>query len=141
MGSFLLNQKTWQNNKRSKSNFIHNYFYVCVACYFLYMGVLFNKSSYKSSANFQKRLITKGPYKYIRHPIYLGTVLEQISIPLLAGLYYSAFGIFVLTVPFHIIKANIEEKNLVSDPNLNYKKYMEETSLFRHFYMMRKRSF
>lgn len=93
----------------------------------------------KSSVNFRKRLITKGPYRYIRHPIYLGTVLEQISVPLLAGLYYSALTITVLTVPFHMIKAKIEEKNLLSELGYDYEEYIKNKPQFNPFQVLFKK--
>jgi len=81
----------------------------------------------KSTIDFQKTLIVKGPYKYVRHPIYFGTILEQVSIPLVANLYYSAFLILIFSIPFHMIKAKIEEQNLISELGSGYEVYMKST--------------
>jgi protein-S-isoprenylcysteine O-methyltransferase Ste14 len=81
----------------------------------------------------KRKLITKGPYKLVRHPIYLGTMLEQVSGPLILGLYYTSFAMLVLTVPFHIVKARIEEGILIFKVGNCYKDYSNKTGSFNIF--------
>lgn len=90
----------------------------------------------KSTTNFHKELVTKGPYKYIRHPIYLGIILEQGSVPLIFNLYYSVFLIMALSIPFHIIKAKIEEQNLMLESGISYEEYAKRTPRFNFTYTM-----
>jgi len=57
----------------------------------------------------KRRLVVAGPYRYIRHPVYLGIILEQICIPLIANLYYAAAVMALFTIPFQAMKAKMEE--------------------------------
>lgn len=56
------------------------------------------------------RLIKIGPYKYIRHPIYLGIILEEFAYPLIANAYYSVIFTVLICAPLVIIRAWSEEK-------------------------------
>ncbi len=77
------------------------------------------------------RVIKIGPYKYIRHPIYLAIFLEVLSIPLIAnsfiGLLFAAF----FYIPLQYKRLLEEEKNNIRKMGEPYLTYMQETgSLF-----------
>lgn len=55
-------------------------------------------------------LVRRGPYRYIRHPIYLGIMLELIGIALAANTYYALIPIFFINIPLYIQRALYEEK-------------------------------
>jgi methyltransferase len=38
----------------------------------------------------QMKLVTRGPYRFIRHPNYLAVIIELIAIPVLCGAYFTA---------------------------------------------------
>jgi protein-S-isoprenylcysteine O-methyltransferase Ste14 len=58
------------------------------------------------------QLIKVGVYKYIRHPIYLGTLLAYFSVP---SLFHSLYGflVMVLKIPLTIYIIKIEEQVLL----------------------------
>ncbi|MFA5142871.1 MAG: isoprenylcysteine carboxylmethyltransferase family protein [Candidatus Omnitrophota bacterium] len=85
--------------------------------------------------NGQRRLVCKGPYRYIRHPVYLGIILEQISIPLAANLYYTAIIAACFAIPFQIIKARLEEGEMEKRLGAVYKEYISKTPRFNIFNM------
>jgi len=74
--------------------------------------------------------IRKGPYKYMRHPMYLGALLEAIGIPLLLNAYYAlVFGIIVFW-PLEICRTYVEEKVLKQTYSREYIQYKSERWAF-----------
>ncbi len=70
------------------------------------------------------KLIQHGIYKHVRHPIYSGTILVFLGIPLcLASLY--GFATMVLVIPLFLNRIRIEEKLLTEEFGAEYEKYME----------------
>jgi len=57
-------------------------------------------------------LVTKGPYRWMRHPIYAGVFLELVAIPMLAGLWITLAGVAVLHVVALRRRIRIEETAL-----------------------------
>ncbi|OGW85113.1 MAG: hypothetical protein A2987_04540 [Omnitrophica bacterium RIFCSPLOWO2_01_FULL_45_10] len=78
-------------------------------------------------------LITGGAYKYMRHPVYLGIILEQISIPLLANLYYTFFIALAFTIPFQLLKIRLEEAEMEKRFGNNYVAYKKSVPAFNLF--------
>lgn len=75
------------------------------------------------------RLIKIGPYKYVRHPIYSGIVLEELAYPLISNAYFSlAFAVFVC-VPMVILRAWIEEKTSLRRFGEKYLDYRKEVGM------------
>ncbi|MFZ0965071.1 MAG: isoprenylcysteine carboxylmethyltransferase family protein [Candidatus Bathyarchaeia archaeon] len=82
----------------------------------------------------EHKLIRHGIYKYIRHPIYLGTLLAYFSIPLL---FHSLYGFFVmiLKIPLTIYRIKIEEQVLLEKFGDEYRDYMKNSKkLIPHVY-------
>jgi len=73
-------------------------------------------------------LIKNGPYKYIRHPIYLGTILELTGIALISNTYFVLFFILFIDIPLYIIRAVHEEKTSMLRFGNDYMDYIEKTS-------------
>ena len=57
------------------------------------------------------KVITDGPYKIIRHPGYVGILLNTYSTSLILGSLYSLIPVFIMTVLF-IIRTHLEDKTL-----------------------------
>jgi protein-S-isoprenylcysteine O-methyltransferase Ste14 len=74
------------------------------------------------------KLIVKGPYKYIRHPIYLGHFLELVGIALTFSAFYSLIFIFVVNLPLYIQRAFYEEKKSLKKFGKEYIIYMKNVS-------------
>ncbi|MHA2295900.1 MAG: methyltransferase family protein [Candidatus Hodarchaeales archaeon] len=69
-------------------------------------------------------LITSGPYRYVRHPMYVGFILFFVSIPVALGSFI-AFAVSLLLPFLFIYRIRIEEKMLVNHL-AGYKDYMEQ---------------
>lgn len=91
--------------------------------------LVFRENSYASPVvKIQKarehKIVTTGPYRYVRHPMYSGSILYFIGIPLLLGSWYGLLFTFFLSILL-IIRSRLEEKALVeefSDPYIEYAK-------------------
>lgn len=72
----------------------------------------------------EHKVATTGPYKYIRHPWYLGIILWFYSVPLALGSLYALIPALVLTTLI-VIRTIIEEKAL-KESLPGYKEYLEK---------------
>lgn len=75
------------------------------------------------------RVIRLGPYKYIRHPIYLAVMLELLSLPLIANGFFSLALAVVLNVPLQIIRLVAEERYSLRRFGESYEKYRREIGM------------
>lgn len=73
-------------------------------------------------------LIKSGPYKYIRHPIYLGAILDLIGFAMISNAFIYFFIIFLINTPLYIWRSLYEEKNNIKKFGDEYLKYKKETS-------------
>lgn len=73
-----------------------------------------------------QRLIQSGPYRYIRHPIYLGVILLYFSAPIA---YQSTYGALVAlpVVPILLHRISIEEKAMTLHFGSEYEAYAKRT--------------
>jgi protein-S-isoprenylcysteine O-methyltransferase Ste14 len=76
------------------------------------------------------RLVTRGPYRLIRHPFYAGTLLGALAIQLTC-LSWVTIAMLGLLVPFHF-SLNVEEERLESVYGAAYVAYKARTR-FRLF--------
>ena len=65
-------------------------------------------------------LITHGIYHFIRHPIYLGLIIGILGIPVITS-SITGFIVMMLSVPFILIRINIEEELLIAEYGIKYK--------------------
>lgn len=72
----------------------------------------------------EHKVATTGPYKYIRHPWYLGIILWFYSIPLALGSLYALIPAVLLT-SIILIRIFMEEKALKNDLP-GYKEYLQK---------------
>lgn len=75
------------------------------------------------------QLITKGPYKYIRHPIYTGLLMLYLGTMLAIGNVGSVLGFIILAFSFYL-KANEEENLMIKNFGERYILYQRETKKF-----------
>ncbi len=72
------------------------------------------------------QLIAHGIYKYVRHPVYIGTLLRTFAIPIyttsLLGFLFALMGI-----PLFIYRIGIEEKMLIEEFGDEYLEYTKDT--------------
>ena len=77
----------------------------------------------------EHKLVINGPYKYIRHPVYLGTILDSIAIPLFLNSYFTLWFISWIYIIIIFIRLNIEEKVLVKEFADEYLIYRKNTGM------------
>jgi protein-S-isoprenylcysteine O-methyltransferase Ste14 len=72
------------------------------------------------------RIVTRGPYGYVRHPLYLANILQGVGYTLVGGsvwvLALSGYGVF------SIIRALIQEEFYLSKTFPKYKSYQAKTA-------------
>ncbi len=69
------------------------------------------------------KLIKYGPYRYLRHPAYLSNLMAYLGIPLIANAYYTLIGVFLIYLPFNLIRLHLEEKELMRKFGEEYEDY------------------
>ena len=76
------------------------------------------------------RLVTDGPYRYIRHPLVLYTIIEVFGLALIPNSYYTFLVALFCFMPFMIFRVYLEEKALIKEFGNEYLKYKKEVSGF-----------
>ena len=77
-----------------------------------------------------QRVVEEGPYKFVRHPIYVGGILALWGLTLALN---SLVTLLILAIPFPIflyVVARVEEKLLVSTFKGEYQEYQSKVSMF-----------
>lgn len=91
------------------------------------LGFITLKSSFAISPK-AKKLVKRGIYENLRHPIYNGILLTFFGLGLARGSIISlVFTVFVL-FPFLKYRSRLEEKTLLNKFGQEYKEYLENTS-------------
>jgi methyltransferase len=57
-------------------------------------------------------LVTSGPYRFFRHPIYLGVSLELAGLPVAFGLWRTALAVGALNAVAVLVRIRFEERAL-----------------------------
>ena len=89
--------------------------------------------SHHLQLNKTHRLISSGPYKWIRHPYYLAIILEMIGFTLIPNAYFSfCFGTITM-VPLLMFRSNKEEDLLRKNFKNDFVNYYKRTDAFFPF--------
>jgi protein-S-isoprenylcysteine O-methyltransferase Ste14 len=70
------------------------------------------------------KVCTTGPYKYIRHPMYLAVIITVLCLPLFLGSFYALLPATAVVALF-ILRTSLEDKTLRADLS-GYKEYAEK---------------
>ena len=107
--------------------------YVSISGFFIFLsGVcLRRKSGADLSYNWsfhieikeKQELITGGIYRYLKHPYYLGVILELAGVCMIANAFYSLSLVFFVQLPLLAIRIFLEEKTLINYFGDRYGKY------------------
>jgi protein-S-isoprenylcysteine O-methyltransferase Ste14 len=81
----------------------------------------------RGAAQEQTNLIRQGPYKYIRHPLYLAAILWCVGWPLFLKSLFGGLTALAVIIPALRIRINDEEQQLVRVFGDDYRKYQQET--------------
>lgn len=99
---------------------------VCISYIFIFY--VFMENSFASTViqvEEEQRVISTGPYKIVRHPMYLGMVMMSLFIPLALGSYISIIPM-LLIIPIVVTRIQNEEEVLINKLN-GYKEYCKKT--------------
>ena len=77
----------------------------------------------------QHTLITHGPYRWIRHPLYVGGFLSWLGFALVSTSWFLGL-LSILTYAVVVARTSIEEEKLLERFGDRYRKYMETTGRF-----------
>ena len=58
-----------------------------------------------------QNVITGGPYRYVRHPAYLGAILVELGVPILLSSWW-ALSISFLTIFLLVLRTALEDRAL-----------------------------
>ena len=75
------------------------------------------------------QLVTRGPYRWVRHPLYTVGFLSFFGFFLLTGSWVILLGV-LLTIPFLILRTPQEEEHLIQRFGNDYRTYMQRTGRF-----------
>lgn len=92
-----------------------------------------------SKLNNELILITTGPYKYLRHPIYLSYILDLMGLAVAFSAFYALFFVIIINVPSYILRALFEEKSAFKRFGQKYSEYKDKTSFMIPFKGMGKK--
>ena len=73
------------------------------------------------------RLVTRGIYKIIRHPVYLGINLNFLGLFLAIGSTYGMIYLVLVVLPLNFARARLEEKALLEKFGETYQDYRDQT--------------
>ncbi|MFQ5550184.1 MAG: methyltransferase family protein, partial [Gemmatimonadales bacterium] len=74
------------------------------------------------------QLVTSGPYRYVRHPFYLGAFKIVLGLGLLASSLALIVGAIAFVVLFRALIVPLEEAKLEEKLGQDYRRYRETTS-------------
>jgi protein-S-isoprenylcysteine O-methyltransferase Ste14 len=75
-------------------------------------------------------LVREGPYRLMRHPLYLGACLEVVGLPVFLGAWGALmFGVLAF-IPLEVARAYYEERFLRDLFGADYRRYAEEVWAF-----------
>lgn len=100
------------------------------------MHVLHDQWNIHIGSELEKNLsvVNRGPYKFVRHPIYLGIILDLLGIALITNAFYSILIIIIINSPLYFWRAFKEEKNNIKKFGDEYVKYCGQTSFMFPFF-------
>jgi protein-S-isoprenylcysteine O-methyltransferase Ste14 len=79
----------------------------------------------------EPELVTSGPYRFVRHPIYTGILLAVLGSAL--ATYVAAFVIFAVTAVYFVYSARIEDGLMATSFPSTYPAYRERTKMLIPF--------
>lgn len=99
---------------------------VLLACYIAYL--VFRENSFAATTVKIQReraqtVVTTGPYRYVRHPMYAGMIFYLLGVPLLLGSWWGLLGGLALLALF-AIRILIEEQTLKAELQ-GYREYTD----------------
>jgi len=82
------------------------------------------------SIDSDQKLVNNGPYHWLRHPSYTGSILSLVGFPLALGTWLGGILVLFLSLAGYFYRAIIEEKALLEAFGEEYRDYMKHTWRF-----------
>lgn len=79
-------------------------------------------------------LVKNGPYRFIRHPVYLGMTIALLGVPVSLGNWLGIIAVFLLFLPSEINRAKLEENKLGLKFGIEWENYVEKTNFIFPFF-------
>lgn len=79
------------------------------------------------------KLVTNGPFKFIRHPQYVGQILSDIGVSLALLSYIVLPLVILVEIPLLVLRAKMEEQLLAKHFGENFDNYKKKTGFFIPF--------
>jgi protein-S-isoprenylcysteine O-methyltransferase Ste14 len=101
-------------------------FLVLLSIYFNYLAFrenTFAATAVKIQTERGHRVVSTGPYAYVRHPMYTGVVFFYIGVPLLLGSWYG-LAAAILSLCILAVRVVFEERTLMAELT-GYREYVE----------------
>lgn len=80
-----------------------------------------------------KILVRQGPYRFVRHPVYLGMTIALIGATVVLRSWAGLIGVFVLFLPSVIYRAQLEDKALFRKFGDEWATYAAQTGFILPF--------
>ena len=82
------------------------------------------------SIDSDRKLITNGPYHWLRHPSYTGSILSLVGFPVAMGTWFAGVLVLILSLAGYSYRVKNEEKALLEALGNEYREYMDHTWRF-----------
>lgn len=76
------------------------------------------------------RLVTRGPYRWLRHPVYVGFVVTMLGVGLLAADWVIGGSGLLLTLAIPVLRVPVEEAEMEERFGEEYREYRARTGAF-----------
>lgn len=73
------------------------------------------------------RVVTRGVYQYLRHPVYAGITLTLFGLFLACGSTAGMVYLFIIVIPLNLLRARLEESALIRQYGETYRSYKRRT--------------
>lgn len=90
----------------------------------IHLGRFFSRSV---QLEVEHRLITTGPYRWIRHPAYTGMIAIYTGMIMALGTWLGAIVIFAFVTGSLLYRIRVEEQTLLTALGNEYRQYMSQT--------------
>ena len=91
----------------------------------IHLGRFFSRTVQIESGH---RVISSGPYQWIRHPAYTGMIAQYTGISMALGTWLGALVAFLLVTAGLLYRIQVEEKTLLDSLGDDYRAYANRTS-------------
>jgi protein-S-isoprenylcysteine O-methyltransferase Ste14 len=78
-------------------------------------------------------LVRDGPYRFVRHPVYLGMTIALVGTAVALRSWLGLIGVFLLFLPTEIYRARLEEKALARKFGSEWENYAAQTGFILPF--------